>query len=665
MRATQKKTTWKRKTWTQLKAQHKLLRVFYQKFELGEDPIRLHTGAQKLTVLWLIILVKMTVSSMLSQTSAQSGVRQNTVAENILLRVLIGMISASFSLPASVALDQMFWKQQRMTNKKQMHDKDTSEVQLIARAALHCTFNYIDTQQAIMMWRLAIEELKVMEMTKALHASRFGRLKRLQDDAAKEKIQKEVDNFCSDFEKAGLNPSQFLSLVVAASVGAEDERQIIENLLYAAAKRLQDGFHRWRANKRRHDRALTAIRVARRWKSRIRNKKAMRELDAVIVSEVVRCQRAYRIHAHERRKHALQQANLLADLRRPSRLAAPSPKNNRRKSAIIAPSASSHNLAPSASAARGGALVLPTTHFDPSGWFEEPDAQDSLSPPAGRIRWSDRPPSSPMVKVPPALKFAIKRGRDALPDRGLPDDGRYGYKGYGFASVVEMRADENYEHLEQLSTPNRLSGYQPISRSGNSSACSSRTVSVSNIFFDSEATSRNSPVPAAIIFAWPRERLKRRIAIYHPAGRQTLAARAHVIAHRAAVEAERLRGQRLIVVPTEKAGGAAKRPPLMYFPYEDLVAVDYMFRNWCEFAIVKEEEYEEEGMAMVGRRGRRDNVFGAPGARFTRPDGRARGDDVKASERGRGCREALGGHTRSIPTEGALAQSSQVSIRRV
>eukprot|EP00966_Prymnesium_polylepis_P093823 2171257-Prymnesium_polylepis.1 len=35
---------WRKRVWNQLKAQHKLLRVFYQKYDVGEDPFRLHTG---------------------------------------------------------------------------------------------------------------------------------------------------------------------------------------------------------------------------------------------------------------------------------------------------------------------------------------------------------------------------------------------------------------------------------------------------------------------------------------------------------------------------------------------------------------------------------------------------------------------------------------------
>ena len=39
MRATAKKTKWRKKTWTQLKAQHKLLRVFCALLLFGREPL--------------------------------------------------------------------------------------------------------------------------------------------------------------------------------------------------------------------------------------------------------------------------------------------------------------------------------------------------------------------------------------------------------------------------------------------------------------------------------------------------------------------------------------------------------------------------------------------------------------------------------------------------
>jgi hypothetical protein len=153
--------TWRQRTWAQLKAQHKLLRVFFQKYELGEDPLRLHTGAQKATVLYCLILIKLSVSSLLSQGSASSGGRKRSDAEEMGFRVLIGVLAASFSLPATVVLDQLFWKSQRMTNsRKPTDDKIPSEVQLIARAALHSTLRDLDARQVLMQWRMAIEEVR-------------------------------------------------------------------------------------------------------------------------------------------------------------------------------------------------------------------------------------------------------------------------------------------------------------------------------------------------------------------------------------------------------------------------------------------------------------------------------------------------------------------------
>ena len=90
--------TWRKRTWNQMKAQHKLLRVFYQKYELGEDPMALHTGAQKATVLYCLIMVKLAVSSLLSQASSANGLRRRSDTEEILFRVMVGGIAAFCSL---------------------------------------------------------------------------------------------------------------------------------------------------------------------------------------------------------------------------------------------------------------------------------------------------------------------------------------------------------------------------------------------------------------------------------------------------------------------------------------------------------------------------------------------------------------------------------------
>ena len=96
--------------WNQMRAQHKLLRVFYHQYQLGEDPATTPTGAQKVTVLATMVLFKMLCISLLW------GQKNVDEVEWFAQKLLVGVICASLSLPASVALDQMFWRAQRIVN---------------------------------------------------------------------------------------------------------------------------------------------------------------------------------------------------------------------------------------------------------------------------------------------------------------------------------------------------------------------------------------------------------------------------------------------------------------------------------------------------------------------------------------------------------------------
>ena len=166
-------------------------------------------------VLYCLIMVKLSVSSLLSQSSASNGIRTRSDLEDVSFRVLIGLIAALVSLPATVALDQLFWKSQRITNQRKMHDSQSTEVQLIARAALHSTFTSLGTSKVLMNWRMAVEEIKVNELRQQLLQSRIGRLSLRQQNAIYSKARAEMDKIVQRFERAGLSPNQFTSLVAA------------------------------------------------------------------------------------------------------------------------------------------------------------------------------------------------------------------------------------------------------------------------------------------------------------------------------------------------------------------------------------------------------------------------------------------------------------------
>ena len=634
LRAPHKKPSWFRKTWNQLKGQHKFLRVFFQKYDLGEDPFRLHTGAQKLTVLWIVVLMKMTVSSMLSQTSAASGNRQNTVWQDVLLRVIIGLISASISLPASVVLDQLFWKQQRMTNKRQMHDEDTTEVQLIARAALHCTLNLMDTQQVIMRWRLAMEELKVDEIRQKLHAHRFGRLTHRQEQAASQKNKRELGRVMRFFEATDRGTSQFNLIGSAVGLQSSSKDEKVELLVQEAAARIQRRFRLWVARRQRKKRLLIALRVGRAWHRRFRDARGDAELDSLIEAEAVRIQRALRFRSHYLRHRATTWSNLLSTLR--PRVA--SPRNQARKGGwdeLRNKLKDACNPGVATKSATQGALIVASTtvpSFDPSSWFA-PDESSSARKSA--VKWVDDPPhieesgtsasqsrvgpTAPLSHTPSTASAwgfgAIEESPCAITaqwranEQASTSDTRVALPGalaepssvWGYGSTAESH--ERFTNLagvhvkkpeggSRLSTAN--SAYQLVPRSAGSSA---RSVSVGEVFVGSEtSTPRRStpPAPAEMTYASISQRLKRGMAIYNSDTRQALAARAHILATRRANVASG-QGPKLLTAPSPVPPRAklvtpapeemSQHTPLMEETFENVRAVDFSFQLWKDIAL--------------------------------------------------------------------------------
>ena len=145
------------------------LRIFYQQYELGEDPSKIPTGAQKATGLAILIQMKMLACALLWGQAA----KPDDTGFTILQRVLVGCTAAIITLPASVFLDQLFWRAQRVTNSAPASSGKEAGVTLIARAAMHVALNNIDTQTALYCWKRAVEDLKVEEIRARLYERRM------------------------------------------------------------------------------------------------------------------------------------------------------------------------------------------------------------------------------------------------------------------------------------------------------------------------------------------------------------------------------------------------------------------------------------------------------------------------------------------------------------
>ena len=78
-------------------------------------------------------------------------------------------------MPASVFLDQLFFRAQRIVNTGLKHIKSPNSspgCELIARSAMQVALSILDTQLAMMTWKQAIDELRVLNIRDRLHEVR-------------------------------------------------------------------------------------------------------------------------------------------------------------------------------------------------------------------------------------------------------------------------------------------------------------------------------------------------------------------------------------------------------------------------------------------------------------------------------------------------------------
>ena len=127
------------------------------------------------------MLFKMFCLSMLwGQAEAESTGGQ------ALKRVSIGALVAAMSLPASVALDQLHWKAQRVTNTafgsaaggaaggSAGAEPSSSAVSLIARSAMQCALHMLCVRTAWLAWTMAVDELCVGDVREKLEEGDAG-----------------------------------------------------------------------------------------------------------------------------------------------------------------------------------------------------------------------------------------------------------------------------------------------------------------------------------------------------------------------------------------------------------------------------------------------------------------------------------------------------------
>jgi hypothetical protein len=186
-----KTKAWLKKTGNQIKAQHKLLRIFFVKFDVGEDPANKPTGAQKATVIMSIIMFRMMVSALFCNPAAKETYDKQTVGEAMLTRFLNGMLAAVLTIPATVFLDRMFMKAQRITNKREKNGEE-SEIARMAKLGLRMVLESAETRSYFAAWQLAVDQIRVDTIRLQLRDSREMRMAKLKHGRALVREAKEL-----------------------------------------------------------------------------------------------------------------------------------------------------------------------------------------------------------------------------------------------------------------------------------------------------------------------------------------------------------------------------------------------------------------------------------------------------------------------------------------
>ena len=187
---------WRAETLVQLKQQHKVLRCFFVRFKLGDNPDLFLTGAQKSTVLISIVLLKMLGAALFYQNScdvacafadgavwlprgecAERGgfttqVQEdfttpngNSVFQSFLSpeRFLAGLLIALLALPATVFLDRVFWQQRHELNAYLARQRGSTK-QLQYAAAFQRQVadlqRHLDLEPMFRQWAYAMQQMQ-------------------------------------------------------------------------------------------------------------------------------------------------------------------------------------------------------------------------------------------------------------------------------------------------------------------------------------------------------------------------------------------------------------------------------------------------------------------------------------------------------------------------
>ncbi|KAL3921218.1 MAG: hypothetical protein SGPRY_004979 [Prymnesium sp.] len=163
------------RTWVQIKGQHKLVRIFFLTFDIGEDPSNRLSGAQKATVLVCIILLRLVVLSLQYNPASLEEYHKKTTAEQWLSNLVIGTFAVAVTIPGTVIMDRIFMHAQKINNAV-LNSKGQPVIGTFGKVGIRLLLESSDPRWVLFRWKMVVDQLRVAWLKHEMINMRIARV---------------------------------------------------------------------------------------------------------------------------------------------------------------------------------------------------------------------------------------------------------------------------------------------------------------------------------------------------------------------------------------------------------------------------------------------------------------------------------------------------------
>ena len=162
--------TLRERIWANMKTEHSSLKCIYMKFGVEKDPSLIMTGAQKATVVYIVVLFEALILSMIMETMDEDDYAEASFVEILIQEVIMAIFCAILCEPALGVMNALFEKSQRVTNFHERFDEGSLTTALV-RTSLIGLLQNGEMHQFFTKWYTQLETIRVDEIrTKLLDA---------------------------------------------------------------------------------------------------------------------------------------------------------------------------------------------------------------------------------------------------------------------------------------------------------------------------------------------------------------------------------------------------------------------------------------------------------------------------------------------------------------